>query len=143
MSRSVRVNELVLRELSSQLHTRFRDRAVGITFTEADVAPDLRTARIYYSVFGGPQAREQAQELLAEIKSELRQHLGKRVVLKYTPTLEFTYDTTHERGNRILSILDDLAARGEFVEPPAAPAEAEPNADPPPPPAASDERTAH
>ncbi|MGA2053486.1 MAG: 30S ribosome-binding factor RbfA [Opitutales bacterium] len=118
MSRAIRVNELVMRELSDLLHTRFRDRAVGITVTEVEVAQGLRSARVFYSVLGDARAREQAEELLAEIKGELRARLGKRVVLKYTPSLEFVYDESQERGSRTLTILDELAAGGEFDQAP-------------------------
>jgi ribosome-binding factor A len=114
MSRVVRVNELVMRELSDLLHTRFRDRAVSITLTEVEVTQDLRSARVYYAVIGDERARLTAEALLKEIKGELRARLGKHVILKYTPSLEFFYDESQARGNRTLTVLDELAARGEF-----------------------------
>jgi ribosome-binding factor A len=117
MSRVIRVNELVMRELSDLLHTRFRDRAVGITVTEVDVTQDLRSARVYYSVLGDARAKIEAQALLSEIKHELKSRMSKRVVLKYTPALEFVYDEAQERGSRTLAILDQLAQRGEFDQP--------------------------
>jgi ribosome-binding factor A len=114
MSRVIRVNELVMRELSNLLHTRFQDRAVGITVTEVDVTQDLRSARVYYSVLGDEDARHEAARLFSEIKGELRSRMGKQVVLKYTPTLEFVFDESQARGSRTLAILDELAAGGEF-----------------------------
>ena len=48
------------------------------------------------------------------IKGELRSRLGKRVVLKYTPSLEFVFDESQARGSRTLAILDKLAEGGEF-----------------------------
>jgi ribosome-binding factor A len=124
MSRVVRVNELVLRELSSLLHTRFRDRAVSITLTEVDITQDLRSARIYYAVLGDLKARHEAAQLLSKIKGELRTLLGKNVILKYTPTLEFVFDESQARGSRTLSILNELEHDGgltplpEGAEPP-------------------------
>ena len=114
MSRVHRINELLLRELSDLLHTRFRERAVNITFTDVDVTPDLRAARVYYTVFGNEQVRHAADELLAEIKGEMRTRVFKRVILKYTPALSFHFDDSLVRGNRTLAILDDLESRGEF-----------------------------
>jgi len=118
MSRVHRINELLLREVSDLLHTRFRERTVGITVTEVDVTPDLRSARIYYSVFGGDIARHEAVKLLEEIKGELQARVFKKVTLKYTPALSFHYDDSTVRGNRTLAILDELEAKGEFKEEP-------------------------
>ena len=114
MSRVNRINELLMRELSDLLHTRFRERAVGITLTEVDVMPDLRSARVYYSVLGDALARHEAEQLLEEIKGELRTRVFKRVILKYTPSLSFHYDESLIRGNRALAILDELESKGEF-----------------------------
>jgi len=116
MSRVHRINELLLREVSDLLHTRFRERSVTITITEVDVTPDLRAARIYYSVIGDAMARHDAIELLNEIKGELRSRVFKRVILKYTPALSFHYDDSAVRGNRTLAILDELEQKGEFKE---------------------------
>ncbi|HVU38311.1 MAG TPA: 30S ribosome-binding factor RbfA, partial [Opitutales bacterium] len=113
MSRVHRINELLQRELSDLLHTRYRERAVGITITEVSVMPDLRSARVYYSVLGNAMARHEADSLIDEIKGDLRARVFKRVVLKYTPVLTFHYDDSFIRGNRTLAILDDLEARGE------------------------------
>jgi len=114
MSRVLRINELLLHELSDLLHTRYRERAVSITFTEVDVTPDLRAARVYYTVLGDPRIRRLADELLDEIKGELRKRVFKRVTLKYTPALSFHFDDSLVRGNRTLAILDELEAKGEF-----------------------------
>jgi ribosome-binding factor A len=118
MSRLTRINELLMREVSDLLHTRYRDRSVTITITEVDITSDLRSARIYYSVLGSDKARNDAVKLLDEIKSELRTQVFKRVTLKYTPSFSFHYDDSTVRGNRTLAILDDLQASGEFKDPP-------------------------
>jgi len=116
MSRVVRINELIQREVSDLLHTRFRERTVGITITEVDTTPDLRAARVYFSVIGGDMAKHEATKLLEEIKDDLRTRVFKVVTLKYTPALSFHFDDSHVRGNRTLAILDELAAKGEFKD---------------------------
>ena len=128
MSRLTRINELLMREVSDLLHTRYRDRSVSITITEVDITSDLRSARVYYSVLGDDKARNNAVKLLDEIKSELRAQVFKRVILKYTPSFSFHYDDSTVRGNRTLAILDDLQASGEFKDPPPAPEASEESA---------------
>ena len=52
--RVVRINELIKREISSLLHTRYREAAVRITITEVDTAHDLKEAVVYFGVIGSP-----------------------------------------------------------------------------------------
>lgn len=106
--RKIRVGELVKRELSRIIHERWRTESVRITLTEADVSPDLKRAKIYYSVLGGREDAAKAAKFLMSKRGELRSMLGKNVVLKYTPEIEFAYDPSIERGMKILSVIDEL-----------------------------------
>ena len=116
--RKIRVGELVKRELSAIIHGRGRSEAVAITITEADVSPDLKRARIYYSTIGGREVAAKAGKFLMSKRNELRKMLGKNVVLKYTPEIEFVYDLSIERGMRVLEALDELDAESndEFAQ---------------------------
>ena len=104
----VRVNELVRREISEILHTRFRSECVGITITEVKVANDLRNARVYYAVLGGQEDTQLAQLFLKKQGREIRHLLGRRVVLKYTPFLNFVHDESIARGFHLNNLLDEL-----------------------------------
>ena len=106
--RKIRVGELIRRELSEILHSRWRTETVAMTITEVDISPDLRNARVYYSVVGGRENVAKVGRLLASIKRELKQLLSKKVILKYTPELNFVFDPSAERAMRILSVLDEL-----------------------------------
>lgn len=107
-SRSVRVNELVKREISTVLHTNYRERAVAVTITEVDVSPDLRNARIYYSVIGDAEAVEKAEQFFNKEHKNIRQFLAKTVVLKYLPKLKFKHDDSIARGVRVLDLLNEI-----------------------------------
>ena len=106
--RKIRVGELIRRELSEILHSRWRTETVAMTITEVYISPDLRNARVYYSVVGGRENVAKIGRLLASIKRELKQLLSKKVILKYTPELNFVFDPSAERAMRILSVLDEL-----------------------------------
>ena len=106
-NRTLRVNELIQREISAYLHTRYQAEAVRITITGVRVAPDLREGRVFYTVLGGPElAAETGRWLLAKTP-EIRHIVGRTVVLKNVPLLAFVYDTATERGARIERILDE------------------------------------
>ncbi len=106
--RGVRVNELIRREISLLLHTRYKDQSVGITITGVDVAPDLRQARIAYSVLGDEEAVRLAGRFLEKNKESLRRAVGKAVVLKYLPHFRFYYDESLGRGARVMELLDEI-----------------------------------
>lgn len=106
--RKIRVGELIKRELSMALHGRWRSESVAITLTEVDVAPDLKKARVYYSVLGNREAVAKAGKFLMSVRNELRRIVGKNIKIKYTPELNFVYDPSVERGMRILEVMDDI-----------------------------------
>ena len=108
--RHIRVGELVLRELSGLLHTRWRSESAAITLTGIDMSPDLKRARVWYSAVGSGSGAAQAGRFLARIRKDLRMKLGKAVVLKYTPEIEFAFDRSAERAMRVEELLDELGA---------------------------------
>jgi ribosome-binding factor A len=110
-NRTIRINELMQREISAYLHTRYQGEAVRLTITSVIVSPDLHDGRVFYSVLGGRTAEEECGRWLEEKSGEIRQMVGRTVVLKNVPKLVFKLDTTPERGTRIVQLLDDLAAR--------------------------------
>lgn len=107
-SRSIRVNELVKREISQVLHTNYRERTVNVTVTEVDVSPDLRNAYVFYSVIGDEAAVQKAEDFFKKEHKNIRQHLSKVVVLKYLPKLQFKFDDSFARGSRVLDLLNEI-----------------------------------
>lgn len=106
--RVIRVNELLKREISSILHTRYRSQAVGITITDVDTAPNLRQAKVYFSVVDGAPGVLRAGRLFAQERKEIQLLIGKVVTLKYLPQLEFLEDHSLARGDHINHLLDQL-----------------------------------
>lgn len=107
-NRTLRVNELVQRELSDILRKRYQSESVAITISEVRVAPDLRDARVFVSVVGTPEV---AQEKLFWLRSkavEIREEIARRIVLKYLPRFEYVLDKSAARGARIMQLLDEI-----------------------------------
>lgn len=107
-NRTVRVNELVQRELSDILRKRYQSDAVTITIAEVRVSPDLRDARVFVSVVGDAAAGEDRLRWLRRHAAEIREELSRRIVLKYLPKFEYVLDKSAERGARILQVLDEV-----------------------------------
>lgn len=106
--RIIRVNELIKREISELLHTRYQAEATLITIMEVDTSPDLRNAKVYYSVFGDTLAEAKARRFFLKRTSDIRSMVARKVILKYLPNLEFIYDPSIRRGMEITQILDEL-----------------------------------
>ncbi len=116
--RVVRVNELIKRELSALLHTRYQEQAVRITLSDVEVAPGLRSATVYYTVVGTAADVAAAGRFFARERTELRRQLGSRIVLKYLPHLSFRHDSSLERGSRLNNLMDEMGLEGPVDEPP-------------------------
>ncbi|MCC5788040.1 MAG: 30S ribosome-binding factor RbfA [Opitutales bacterium] len=115
--RTVRVNELLHREISEVLHTRYQAESVAITITSVNTAPDLRQAQVFYSVIGDEEKKRNARSLLSRIRSDLRQQVGRRIVLKYLPELHFREDRGLAEGSSLLALMDELEVHDEAEEP--------------------------
>ncbi len=105
-NRTLRVNELVQREINDVLHTRWRSEAVAVTVTEVRVAPDLRDARVFVSIVGDEEQAEAKLRWLRGKAPEIRAEIARRIILKYLPKFEYLLDRSAVRGARILQVID-------------------------------------
>jgi ribosome-binding factor A len=126
-NRTLRVNELIQRELSDILRKRYQAEAVALTITGVQTAPDLRDARVYVSVMGDADAAEKGLRWLGKHQQDLRFELGRRITLKYLPQFTFTLDKSTARGNRILQMLDEVEAQHGDQSDQAGPADVDPS----------------
>jgi len=110
INRLLRVNVLLQREISDILHRHYQQDTVTLTITEVRCAPDLRTARVFVSVVGDEDHAAERMRWLARQAKDIRLELGRRIVLKYLPRLDYVLDGSAERGTRIVQILDELEA---------------------------------
>ena len=108
-NRTIRIAELVQRELGAYLHTKYKQEAVAITVAGVEVAPDMKTGKIFFSVFGNEDVINDRFRWLLRKRAELRRELAQRIQIKFSPDWIFQLDQAVERGNRVLDLLDDLA----------------------------------
>ena len=122
-ARMRRVNEL-LRELIAEEIERLKDPGLGfVTVTGVDTAPDLRIARVYYSVLGDEEQQAETAAALERAAARIRTVVGRQVRLKYVPELRFEPDAAIEQGMRIEEILKGLREEhGEGDDPGTDPA---------------------
>lgn len=107
-NRTLRVNELVQREISDILRKRYQAEAVAITISEVRVSPDLRDARVFVSIVGDDATAEAKLKWLRSKAVDIREEVGRKIVLKYLPKFEYMLDKSAVRGARILQVLDEI-----------------------------------
>jgi ribosome-binding factor A len=94
------------REILAEEIPRLKDPRVGfVTVTAVRVTPDLRTARVYYTVLGEEAERKATAAGLRSAAGHLRQVLGNQVRLKFLPDLLFEEDDTEDRAERVEELL--------------------------------------
>src|SRR5262245_23278041 len=125
-TRPSRVGDQLRAEISDLLAREVHDPGIGfLTVTQVKVTPDLQVARVYYTTLGDERARRDTARALGRATPFLRRQLGSRLRLKRVPLLEFFFDESVERGDRIERILNELSA--ERGESPDADRRSEPN----------------
>ena len=111
--RARRLGEQIQRELGELLRRDVKDDRIGnVTITAVRVTGDLRTARVYYLVFGkdGPDPR--VQRGLESAAGFLRNALSRSLMIRHTPTLSFELDTSIAHGVRLTQLIDSVNKPG-------------------------------
>jgi ribosome-binding factor A len=118
--RARRLGEQIQRELTELLRRNVKDDRIGnVTITAVAVTGDLRTAKVFYLVFGKQGPDPKVQKGLESAAGFLRNALSKSLMIRYTPTLSFELDTSIEHGVRLTQLIDSVTK-------PQAPAAASP-----------------
>jgi ribosome-binding factor A len=100
-----RINE-VLREVIGAAIAELSDPRIGfVTVTSVDTSPDLRAAKVHFSVLGSEAEREETLVGLRSSHGVLQSKIAAETRMKRTPTLTFVYDETVEKGMRISRLL--------------------------------------
>ncbi len=103
-----RIDDAVAKELSLALSDARDPRIANnfVSFTRAEVAPDLKYARVYFSAMGD---EKEAAAGLKNAAGLFRRHLAATLNLRITPELSFVPDHSMEHGAKIARILHDIA----------------------------------
>ncbi len=106
-NRPLRVAELIKRELAVLIPRELDDpRAHRATITSVDVSPDLKSARVYFTLLAGEAAAEPVLAVFKKAAGHLRHALAGRVALRVIPELRFHFDTSIERGDRLTRLIN-------------------------------------
>jgi ribosome-binding factor A len=110
-NRLERIGHLIQKELGQLLLNGVKDPRIGfVTITHVSVAPDIRSAKVFYSVIGDKKIRKESQIGLEKAAGFLQREISRTIELRYTPVLNFEFDDTLDRRmeiEKVIKTLDD------------------------------------
>jgi ribosome-binding factor A len=105
--RARRLAEHIQRELAELLRREVKDTRIGnVTITAVSVTGDLRTAKVFYLVFGHEGPNPAVQRGLESAAGFLRNALSKALMIRHTPTLSFELDQSIAQGVRLTQLIE-------------------------------------
>jgi len=108
--KNTRINQEVQKELSTLIQREVKDPRIApmTSVSEAVVAPDLKTAKIYVTVFGSAEEKANTLKGLKNASAFLRTQLARNLNLRNTPVLTFVLDDSIEYGMKMNEIIQSL-----------------------------------
>ena len=111
--RTDRLDSQIRAELAELLHREMKDPRVGFaTITRVETARDLGSAKVWVSIMGSDDEREQTMKALADAAPWLRRQLGSRLTVRHVPQLIIRHDDSIEAGDRVLRLLREIEEEG-------------------------------
>jgi ribosome-binding factor A len=117
-----RVGDQIRSAVTDLLAREVHDPGIGFTtVTRVQVTADLQLARIFYTTLGDAAARTASARALKRAAPFLRHQLGQRLRFRRVPIIEFVFDESIEREERLERLLSEIHDQdhGDVPQPPS------------------------
>lgn len=110
--KNTRINAEVQKELANLIRGEIKDPRIApmTCVTDVQVAPDLKTCKVWISVLGDEFARAETMQGLRSAEGFMRRHLANTLNMRNTPTLTFIADTSTQYGMAMSEKIDEVMA---------------------------------
>jgi ribosome-binding factor A len=113
-ARTLRIESEMQRVLADLIHREVRDPRVGaVTITAVSAASDMSIVKILFVPFGTGNAPAEVQAGLNRAAGFLRGEVGRRLGLRHAPKLEFAFDESIERADRLTTLIDSAVRKDQ------------------------------
>jgi ribosome-binding factor A len=108
--KNTRINQEVQKELSSLILLEVKDPRIApmTSVSDVEVAPDLKSAKVYISVLGDEEVKKETLKGLKSAAPFLRSCLAKSMNMRNTPELRFVLDESFEYGMHMNELISSL-----------------------------------
>ena len=116
--KNTRINGEVQRELSLLIRNELKDPRISMmtSVTLAEVAPDLKTCKVYISVMGSEEERAATMDGLQSAAGFLRRMLARNLNLRNTPELILIQDNSIEYGVKMSHLIDQVVEKDKAAQ---------------------------
>lgn len=107
----LRINQQLREEIAEVLQRESKDAVLTaslLSITEVETSPDLRSARVYFSVYGDSEQSDTVRQHLDRAAGFVRRSLRKRLDLRTIPDLEFRVDRSMADADRVLRLMHQV-----------------------------------
>ncbi len=107
--RADRVKHVIQQEVSQILQLEMKDPRLSLlSVTNVELTADLRDAKIFISSLDANLDRKECLGGLHRATGYIRGVLGRRLTLKFIPTIQFYFDESLEQQERILALIEEI-----------------------------------
>jgi len=109
--KNIRINGEVMKVISEAIRFSKDPRISPMTSVmEVEVAPDLKTCKVWVTVMGDDEDRARTMEGLKSASGYIRSTVAKELNMRYTPELRFILDDSIEYAINMSKKIDEVAA---------------------------------
>jgi ribosome-binding factor A len=107
--RTLKAAEAIREVVSMAILVEIKDpRVRDVTVTRVEVAPDMRSAKVYVSVMGDEKKQTLSLRGLESSAGFLQTKVAKRIDTRYTPRLSFVLDQGVKKQLEVMRILNEV-----------------------------------
>lgn len=111
--KNTRINGEVQRVLAEIIRGDLKDPRIGevTSVVAVEVAPDLKTCKVWVSVLGDEQAQADTLAGLNSAEGFIRNQLARKINLRNTPQIRFIMDQSIAYGVNMSKLIDDVQGK--------------------------------
>ena len=108
--KNTRINGEVQKVLAEVIRGEIKDPRIPefTSVVSVEVAPDLKTCKVYISVLGDDEKRKETLVGLKNAEGYMKRQLASRLNLRNTPSLTFISDMSTEYGIKMNKLIDEV-----------------------------------
>lgn len=113
-NRLTRINDEIKRELSIIVRSELKDPRLGVitTVLKAETTNDLKHCKVYVSVLGDDDKKNEVIEGLKNASGFIRKEMARRVNLRNTPEFKFELDNSLEYSIKMSKLIAEANKNG-------------------------------
>lgn len=111
--KNTRINGEVQRVLAEVIRGEIKDPRISpwTSVVAVEVAPDLKSCKVWISVLGDEEVRKATLEGLRSAEGFIKRQLARTINLRNTPELHFVLDQSIEYGVNMSKKIDEVMAQ--------------------------------